>query len=142
MDPAFWDSSSLVPLCVQQNATPAATALSQQFTFVVWWAAPVEIRGAFARLLRTGELTSNQQVGAQVRFADLRSKWREIAPAPALRDQAERLLDRFPLKAADALQLAAALAWTSARPRARAFVSGDAQLLEAASQLGFQAFQI
>ena len=138
MEPAFWDSSSLVPLCVQQHATPAAQALSQRHAFVVWWAAPVEMRGAFARLLRVGQLTSNQHVGAQVRLDRLRSKWREVAPDPSLRDQAERLIDRFPLKAADALQLAAALAWSSGRPRARPFISGDAQLLEAAHQVGFQ----
>jgi predicted nucleic acid-binding protein len=139
MEAAFWDSSSLVPLCVQQEATPAAQALSQTYSMVVWWAAPVEIRGAVARLLRMGQISSNQHVGAQVRFAELRSRWREVSPDPSLRDQAERLLDRFTLKAADALQLAAALAWCSGRPRGRAFISGDVQLLDAASQLGFQA---
>jgi uncharacterized protein len=142
MEPAFWDASALVPLCVQQIATPSAEALGQTYSVVVWWAAPVEIRSATARLLRMGLLTSNQQVGAQVRLAELRSKWREISPDPSLRDQAERLLDRFTLKAADALQLAAALAWTSGRPRARAFISGDTQLLEAARQLGFQDIRI
>jgi predicted nucleic acid-binding protein len=112
----------------------------QRYSIMVWWAAPVEIRGSFARLLRMGQLTSNQHVGAQVRLERLRSQWREIAPNPSLRDQAERLLDRFPLKAADALQLAAALAWTSGRPRT--FISGDAQLLDAAAQLGFKATKL
>ena len=88
MEPAFWDSSSLVPLCIWQPSTLSAKALSKQYGMFVWWAAPVEIR-------------------------------------------------RFPLKAADALQLAAGLAWTSGRPRSRAFISGDTQLLEAAGQLGF-----
>lgn len=142
MEPAFWDSSALVPLCVLQQATETAESLSKRYEVVIWWTAPVEICSAFTRLKRMGQLTSTGQVQALLVLADLRSKWREIAPAPQLRDQAERLLDRFPLKAADALQLAAALAWTSARPRARAFISGDAQLLEAASELGFQAFQI
>ena len=41
---------------------------------VVWWAAPVEIRGAFTRLIRMGQLTSNQNVGAQVRLQGLRSR--------------------------------------------------------------------
>jgi predicted nucleic acid-binding protein len=141
MEPAFWDSSSLVPLCVKQSGTPAAQALSQRFSMLVWWAAPVEIRGASARLLRMGQITSSEHVGAQVRLDELRSKWREVSPEQPLRDQAERLIDRFPLKAADALQLAAALVWCSGRPGARAFISGDAQLREAARQLGFQVFQ-
>jgi len=142
MEPAFWDSSSIVPLCARQHGTAAAEALIERYSMIVWWATPVEVRGALARLLRARELTSSQHVGAQVRCGDLRSKWREISPASAVRDRAERLLDRFPLKAADSLQLAAALAWTSERPRMRAFISGDAQLLEAARQLGFQVCEL
>ena len=142
MEPAFWDSSALVPLCVQQQATPMAESLSKKYGLVVWWAAPVEVRSAFARLLRMGQLNSNGNVQAQVVLARLRSKWSEIFPDPALRDQAERLVDRFPLKGADALQLAASLAWCSGRPSARAFISGDAQLLDAASHLGFQTLKV
>jgi len=109
---------------------------------VVWWAAPVEIRGAFTRLIRMGQLTSNQNVGAQVRLQGLRSKWLEISPYPALRDRAESLLDRFPLKAADSLQLAAAILWSSGKPRGRVFLSGDMQLLQAAEALGFLAIGV
>jgi len=142
MEPAFWDSSALVPLCVQQPASVRAETLSKQYAIVVWRAAPVEIRSAFSRLLRIGQLTSNGQVQSLVVLDEIRHNWREIAPTPGLRDQAERLLDRFPLKAADALQLAAALAWTSARPRQPPFISGDAQLLDAAHQLEFTPFKI
>jgi predicted nucleic acid-binding protein len=141
MEPAFWDSSSLVPLCVRQQATPVAQALSQRHSMNVWWGAPVEIRGAFTRLLRMRQLTSNEAVGARVRLDELRYKWREVFPGDELRDQAELLVDRFPLKAADALQLAAAMAWCLGRPKGRGFISGDRQLLDAAKQLGFQALQ-
>jgi predicted nucleic acid-binding protein len=88
-----------------------------------------------------GQLTSSEHVGAQVRLEELRSKWREVFPNDELRERAEHLVDRFPLKAADALQLAAALAWCLGRPIGRSFISGDRQLLEAAKQLGFQALQ-
>ena len=142
MEPAFWDASAIVPLCVRQDATQTSQLLSRRYEFVVWWVAPVEICGAFSRLVRMGQLTSNGQVQAQVVLAELRSKWREVLPDPSLRDRAERLVDRFPLKAADALQLAAAVAWCSGHPRARTFVSGDTQLLEAASELGFQAVEV
>jgi predicted nucleic acid-binding protein len=115
-----------------------AESISKKYGMVVWWAAPVEVRSAFARLLRMGQLTSNGNVQAQVVLARLRSKWSEISPDPSVRDQAERLVDRFALKGADALQLAAALAWRSGRRSDRAFISGDAQLRDAARQLGFQ----
>ena len=138
MEPAFWDSSSIVPLCAMQLATPVAQALSLRYGMNVWWAAPVEIRGACSRLLRVGQLTSSEHVGAQVRLDELRSEWREVFPTEDLRERAERLVDRFPLNAADALQLAAALAWCLNRPKGRVFISDDRQLLDAAKQLGFQ----
>ncbi|MGB8261354.1 MAG: type II toxin-antitoxin system VapC family toxin [Terracidiphilus sp.] len=141
MEEAFWDSSALVPLCVQQQSTPVVQALAGRYLMVVWWSTPVEIRGAFARLVRMGQLTSNGPVGAQVELENFRSVWQEVPPSEELRAQAERLVDRFPLKAADAQQLAAALTWSFGRPRGRVFISGDAQLLDAARQLGFQAIE-
>lgn len=138
MDYAFWDSSTLVRLCVQRQAIPAALALSEQYQMAVWWSAPVEMRGAFARLVRMGQLSPNEHVQAQVRLDRMRSDWLEVEPSDTLREQAERLVDRFPLKAADAQQLAAAMTWCLGRTTGRAFISGDTQLLDAAKQLGFQ----
>jgi predicted nucleic acid-binding protein len=141
MEFAFWDSSSLVPLCVKQRATPAARALSARYGMAVWWSTSVEMRSAFARLLRMGQLTATGHVQAQIALDRMRSVWQEMHPSEELREQAERLVDRFPLKAADAQQLAAALAWSLGRPKGRAFISGDGQLLDAVRQLGFQAIE-
>jgi len=138
MEDAFWDSSSLVKMCVQQQSTPVVRALSAQYRIAVWWSTSVEMRSSFARLLRMGQLTPNGMVEAQVALERLRSVWREVQPKEQVREQAERLVDRFPLKAADAQQLAAALIWCRSRPQNRVFISGDAQLLDAARQLGFQ----
>jgi predicted nucleic acid-binding protein len=141
MEYAFWDASALVPLCVKQRATPVVEALSTQYRLAVWWSTPVEMLGAFARLVRMGQLTPNGQVQAQITLDRMRSEWREIEPSEQLREQAERLVDRFPLKAADAQQLAAALTWCMGRTKGRVFISGDSQLLDAARQLGFQAVE-
>jgi len=54
--PAFWDSSALVPLCVRQGITPRAIALYKLYDAVVWWATPVEIASALARLVRMKQL--------------------------------------------------------------------------------------
>lgn len=125
-----------------QKASAAAQSLSEAHDIVVWWAAPVEIRGAFARLLRMRQLTLTGQVQALMTLDDMRRLWHEVHPSEQLREQAERLVDRFPLKAADAQQLAAAMTWCLNRPRGRAFISGDSQLLDAARQLGFQTIEI
>ena len=141
MDYAFWDASALVPLCVLQRATPVVHALSARYRIAVWWSTPVEMRGAFARLLRMGQLTPARHVAAQFELGQFQAVWREVHPSKELREQAERLVDRFPLKAADALQLAAALSWCIGRPKGRVFIAGDRQLLDAARELGFHAVE-
>src|ERR1700759_5219069 len=105
MDSAFWDSSSLVPLCVRQKSTPLAQSLGERYRMAVAWFASVEIRGSIARMLRNGEITANQQVQSLVLLGVYQSDWREIAPGPAMRKKSEDFVERFPLRAADALQL-------------------------------------
>jgi predicted nucleic acid-binding protein len=141
LKPAFWDSSALVPFCARQKASPNTHRLLGQYSVVVWWATPVEVRSALERLLRTGDLSAAERTGAEKRLDRLRKGWSEMAPTEILRDQAEMLLARFPLSAADALQLAAAMTWTSGHPRGRVFICGDARLLDAAEQLGFRTIE-
>jgi len=135
---AFWDTSALVPLCVQQKPSSLVRHLLAQYEIAVWWATPVEMRSAFERLLRMGQLTVPEHAAAEARLKKLRRGWRELQPTEALRTQAEVFLMSYPLKAADALQLAAAWMWCSGSPQNYVFISGDAALLEAAQQAGFQ----
>jgi predicted nucleic acid-binding protein len=128
-----------VPLFIKQQSSPRARALAKQYRVIVWWATPIEVKSAFARLFRMGQVSLMDVRNAQVDLTQIRRSWLEIQPSAELRDDAEAFLDRFPLKAADALQLAAANAWSMRRPRGRVFISGDAQLLDAARQLGFDA---
>lgn len=138
MTPAFWDTSALVPLCVQQQPSSAVRELLKQHVITVWWATSVEMRSALERLLRMGQLTDTEHVAAGTRLEKLRRGWRELQPTEALRTQAEAFLMNYSLKAADALQLAAAWTWCSPEVQRCTFISGDAQLLEAARQVGFQ----
>jgi predicted nucleic acid-binding protein len=138
MEDAFWDTSSLVPLCTIQTSTEAALALRNQYEMAVWWGTPLEIRGAITREMRMGKISSNGQVQALVKLDELRQKWTEIDPSVAVRDRAEIVIERYQLRAADALQLAAALFWCDGHPRHRIFIAGDGQLLAAAAQAGFQ----
>ena len=138
MTVAFWDTSALVPLCVQQKPSGAVRQLLKQHEIAVWWATPVEMRSAFERLLRMGQLTVSENAAAGARLEKLRRGWRELQPTEALRSQAETFLMSYALKAADALQLAAAWIWCSGNPQNYVFITGDALLLEAARQVGFQ----
>lgn len=135
---AFWDSSALIPLCIDQETTPVARELNEQFEVVVWWAAPVEMASAFARLLRMKDIDEHQLFDANRCMEELRIDWAEIEPTPSLRQLAESFPTRFGLRAADSLQLAAAAIWTMHHPAGRPFLSGDQRLLAAAADLGFR----
>jgi predicted nucleic acid-binding protein len=83
------------------------------------------------------ELTPPDTLRALQELDRLVQRWIEISPADGIRDAAERLLDRYSLRAADALQLAAALAWCNSQPKEKTFVGADGKLLDAAQREGF-----
>ena len=134
---AFWDASALVPLCVRQGITPGVESLYERYRVVIWWATPVEIASTLARLVRTGEISSSEWAKARQVAVALTDEWSVIQPSNALRDHAMRLVERHDLKAADAMQLAAALDWCDQAPRGEVFLAADQRLREAAVLSGF-----
>ena len=140
--PAFWDTSALVPLCVRQGITPRAIALYKIHDVVVWWATPVEIASALARLLRMKQLDSSDWTKARKLAKRLADSWSMIQPSDALRTKSAQLVDRYDLRAADSFRLAAALEWCEDAPQGRAFLAADQKLREAALLSGFDAKQM
>jgi predicted nucleic acid-binding protein len=134
---AFWDSSALNPLFVEEPTSLWARALAKRFSPAVWWATPIEIHSAIARLHRSGGLDGVARRLALERLQAMRGDWYEILPSDAVRDQAQILLGSHPLRAADSLQLAAALIWCRNRSAGRTFISADTRLCGAAAQAGF-----
>ena len=67
----------------------------------------------------------------------MRSSRAEVQPGPEVRELAEDRLERHDLRAADALQLAAALVWCNRRPSRRHFICLDKKLRMAARAEGF-----
>jgi hypothetical protein len=134
---AFWDSSALVPLCVHESTSRQAHTQLRKFLPVVWWGSLVEVHSAIARLHRLGQLTEAEQQKALSQLDLLNRGWREILPGDPVRELAKRLLDVYDLRAADSLQLAAALTWCQQRPAKRNFVCSDQRLSKAAMEAGF-----
>jgi hypothetical protein len=60
-----------------------------------------------------------------------------MQPTDRLRVLAERFMDTHPLKAPDAMQLAAAFRWAAEQPQGHEFVSLDRTLRRAAAAEGF-----
>lgn len=136
---AFWDTSALVPLCTIQAATPRAVAHHANYGITIWWATPVEIAAALARLVRTREITSHGLIKAQKAALRLADGWSFIPPSDAVRTRAFDLVHKHDLRAADSLQLAAALEWCENQPQGRVFLSADRRLRQAALAAGFDA---
>jgi len=133
----FWDASAIVPLCVEQ---PLSVAVDHERArdpeMIVWWATAVECASGFARLEREGVLAAD---GIDLAFAvlgRLERSWYEVEPSAGLRNLAMQLLRLHTLRAADALQLAAALEW-SGRPGSGDLITYDVRLAEAARREGF-----
>jgi hypothetical protein len=139
---AFWDASALVPLCVQEAASPRARSYLQDFTPVVWWGSLVEIQSAICRLQRERTLTEAEKRSSLARLRILSAAWREILPVEQVRELAGQLLETYTLRAADSMQLAASLIWCEQRPKKKTFICGDHRLAEAADGAGFSTINL
>ena len=134
----FWDSSALVPLFAAEPGTRAVQALyTRDPEVVVWWGTLVECASAVARLERDGALVPADAAKSFARLDALAPSWMQIDPSDEIREAARRFLRVHPLRAADALQLAAALVAAERRPPTLAFVTLDDRLREAAAKEGF-----
>ena len=134
----FWDSSAIVPLCVKEPGSDTVKSiLAEDRSLVVWWATRVECVSTFMRQLRAGTLSAVGEKQARRVLTTLVTSWIEIQPTEILRGTGERLLAVHPLRAADALQLAAAVEWRRRQTAETLFISFDTRLREAAYKEGF-----
>lgn len=134
----YWDSSALVPLCVDEPATARMLRLYRSDPVVVtWWGSEIECASALALLEREGAMTSEGVSAAMGRLKGLRIAWHEVQPSQSMRDTSVRLLRVHPLRAADALQLSAAVIAADLVPSTLEVVTLDERLASAARREGF-----
>jgi hypothetical protein len=134
----FWDTSALVPLILEEPASRACRReLRADSGMVVWILTRVEVVSAIRRLVRENALTAAEATTALRRLEERAVRWTEVEAVADARLRAERLLGVHPLRAADALQLGAALTFFSDVPRGRVFLTRDGELAAAAAREGF-----
>ena len=133
----FWETSAVAPLCFDEGRSSDVDRLLREDSgMTVWWATSVECASAIDRRRRMGALSAADEDAAFDVLDRLSAVWYEIQAGQLVRSYAFRVLRVHPLKAADALQLAAALVWagtpaTGPTPAAE-FVTLDHRLTEAA----------
>ncbi|MGA3159081.1 MAG: type II toxin-antitoxin system VapC family toxin [Steroidobacteraceae bacterium] len=134
----FWDSSAVIALLAHEATRSwLLELLEQDAQVLIWWGTTVEIASALARREREQLLTADEVSSAMLLARQLTESWHEITPSDAVRRTAERLLRMHPLRAADSLQLAAALVAADHDPANLPLVCLDARLSSAARREGF-----
>jgi uncharacterized protein len=139
----FWDASAIVPLLMTETTTRAVQALAtKDAAMLVWWATEVECASALSRLEREGALDEAAVREAFRRLTQLATGWHEVDPSDSIRETAVRFLRVHPLRAADALQLAAAFIAAERRPASLEIVTLDDRLAAAARKEGFMVIEV
>jgi len=135
----FWDTSALVPLIIDEPATPAMRALVRQDRDVfVWMLTGVELLSTLGRLGRASAGLADLLPGIRYDATALFAQWAAVTHVEGVRRRAERLVGVHPLSAADAMQLGAALLASDDRPETLDFVTLDRALASAARLEGFR----
>lgn len=134
----FWDASAVVPLLLLEDRSADLRAnFEADPAGAAWWGTRFEVVSAIRRREREGLIEAGDATVSIERLRALMMSWAEIAPSPRVGEAVERTLALHPLRAADALQLAAALTWARGAPAGRVVVCLDERLRDAARREGF-----
>lgn len=134
----FWDTSALLSLLAGQHGGPVLKILIEEDPdLTLWWGTRVELTSGVCRLRRENLIDDVTLSGLLTRIEIITSEADQIEPTEQVRTASIRVLRVHELRAADALQLAAALIWTEHDPAGTGFVCLDKRLREAAEREGF-----
>jgi predicted nucleic acid-binding protein len=134
----FWDSSAVVPLvCKEAMSERCRGWLRSDPVMLVWAFTAVEVVSALTRRHREKGIDALRFARAKRRLIALEAAWSAVVHYTAVEARSRRLLETHPLRAADALQLAAALVAVEERTRGVEFLTFDSRLAEAAGREGF-----
>ncbi len=134
----YWDSSALVCLFLEQTGSRIALDHRTRDPHVVtaWHAVP-ECASAFCRLRREAVITEQELRDLLSELETQSAHWFVVPSGKRLERLSLRLLRVHPLRAMDAIHLAAACIARGEPPTDSFFLTHDARLAEAASKEGF-----
>jgi predicted nucleic acid-binding protein len=139
----FWDAPVIVPLvAIEKETGDCRTLLADDSDIVVWLLTPVEVISGLTRRLRERSLKSVEFSKAKEQLGALEKAWSGVISIERVRERARRLLETHPLRAADSLQLAAALLTSEENPQGFPFVTLDRRLGSAAEREGFHVLRV
>ncbi len=140
---AFWDTSAIIPLFCNQAASRKSRLIRRSCNeLVFWWGTHVEVHSGINRLLNEVAIRESQSLAAISKWDQVYATSLVVKPTEAVLNMAVLLTSKMNIRALDAFQLAAALAWCNERPRNRPFICSDKRLSVAAKEAGFDVIEI
>lgn len=133
----FGDTSALVKLYIEEAGSAEMAEQARASRLAASVLAYAEIYSTFARRKREGLLTADEHDELVQRFE---TDWQTVivmALRPALAARIPRLVSDHPLRGADAVHLASALALQDAGLKTT-FAASDTRLVEAAAEEGLE----
>ena len=136
----FWDASVLVSLVVtdEPKSSQADEWYQADSRIFAWTLSPVEILSGIYRKVRESRMNDENLWIARSRWKDLVEMVTFITSIEDVKRAAGRVLALHPLRASDALQLAAALVACGHETSAHVFLTFDERLKSAALKEGFR----
>ena len=134
----FWDTSAIIPLFIAEQGTPRArTWYREDPEIIVWTLTRVELFSALARRRREEPAAGSRLLAVRRDLIRAWAQWSEVTAIEIVRRHAERLVESHPLRAADALQIGAAVLAAEDNPAGLEFVTFDENLAHVAEREGF-----
>ena len=131
----FWDTSAIIPLWLAEQGSPRAKAWYRNDPdVIVWTLTRVEVFSALARRRREAPVATSRLLTVRRDFLRAWERWSEVTAIEIVRRHAERIVETYPLRAADALQIGAAVIAVEDNPPAMGFVTFDENLAHAAER--------
>lgn len=139
----YLDTSALIKLYVEEEGTEQVVEATQDAAdgrVIIVDLTPLEARSAIRRREREGDISAADadRVLRQIEN-DCSMSFLMQPSTSAVMEEAARLIDRHPLRAYDALQLAGCLVVRDGMPGPVTFVCADTRLCDAARQEGLEA---
>jgi predicted nucleic acid-binding protein len=134
----FWDGSAIVPLLMTETKALRGLA-AEDPAMLMWWATEVECASPFCTSRTRARA---RPAGGDRRLKRLAEGWHEVDPSDGIGEAAVSFLRVHPLRADDALQLAAAFVAAERRPSSLEVITLDERLAAAARKECFPLIEV
>jgi predicted nucleic acid-binding protein len=133
---AYFDSSAVVKVYVQESGRATVLRLLRLHEVVVSAILPVEIRGALRRRAEENAIESSRLPAALNQLAADREQWNLLAVSKEILGRAEEIVATHTVRTLDAIHIASAKEFTERLQARVPFISADHRQVEAAAAVG------